>query len=170
MELKGTNFTIRPWRPGDVTSLVKHANNPNVSACLFDRFPSPYTMDDALTWVDFIVDKEPVTYFVIAVDDEVVGGIGLDFRQDVYRKAPLLGYWLSEEYWGSGIMTEAVQLVVGYAFANFDIVKLQAGVFSNNPKSMRVLEKAGFVREGILRSTIFKNGVVLDEVVYGLVK
>jgi len=65
-------------------------------------------------------------------------------------------------------MPEAVKLVVDYAFASFDIHRLHAGVFGNNPRSMRVLEKAGFVKEGVLKNAIVKNGIVLDEHVYGL--
>jgi len=67
-------------------------------------------------------------------------------------------------------MTEAVKLMTSYAFTNLDIVRLQAGILSNNPASMRVLEKAGFIKEGILRNGIVKNGVVLDEHVYGMLK
>ena len=108
--------------------------------------------------------------FVIDVNGELAGVAGIDFREDIYRKAPLLGYWLREDYWGKGIMTEAVKLVTAYAFTNFDIVRLQAGVLGNNSRSMRVLEKAGFIKEGILKNNIIKNGAVLDEHIYGLVK
>lgn len=166
MELKGQGFTLRGWRPEDVVPLQKHADNPNISAFLLDRFPSPYTMDDAITWVGMMQDQHPLVNFVIAVADELAGGIGLEMRDDVYSKTALLGYWLGEEYWGRGIMTEAVKLVTSYAFANLDLLRLQAGIFSNNPRSMRVLENAGYVKEGILKNSVIKRGVVLDEHVY----
>jgi RimJ/RimL family protein N-acetyltransferase len=115
-------------------------------------------------------NQDPTVIFSIVVDGKVVGGIGLELRNDVYSKAPLIGYWLGEEYWGRGIMPEAVKLVTKYAFDALDIVRLQAGIFSNNPRSMRVLEKAGFTMEGILKSSIIKKGVILDEHIYALVK
>lgn len=170
MEIKGQGFTLRGWRPDDAESLQKHADNPNIYNFLLDRFPHPYAMDAAVNWVTMMLHQDPFVNFVIAVDDKAVGVIGLEMRDDVYRKAPLLGYWLGEEFWGRGIMTQAVKLVTEYAFANLDIVRIQAGVLSNNPRSMRVLEKAGFAFEGILKKGIFKNGVVLDEWIYGMVR
>ncbi|MDD4255705.1 MAG: GNAT family protein [Methanofollis sp.] len=76
-----------------------------------------------------------------------------------------MGYWLSEKYWGRGIATDAVRATVSRAFDLYPIVRLQAGVFENNPASMRVLEKCGFMREAIM-----KDGVVMDEYLYALVK
>ena len=170
MELKGTGFTLRGFCLDDTTALQKHADNINISRYLFDRFPSPYTMADAEAFVSRKLNQEPLNNFVIDINNELAGVIGVDRREDIYRKAPLLGYWLAEEYWGRGIMTEAITLVAAYAFANLDIVRLQSGVLSNNPASARVLEKAGFVREGFLRSNIIKSGVVMDELIYGMVK
>ena len=170
MELKGNGFIIRGWKKGDEISLQKNANNPKVSACLMDRFPSPYTMADAIFWVNNLANQSPLVNLAITINDEVVGGIGLEPRQDVYRKTALLGYWLSEELWGSGIMPEAVKLVTNYAFIQLDFIRIQASVYSKNPASMRVLEKAGFVKEGIMKNAVIKNGVVMDEHLYAILK
>jgi RimJ/RimL family protein N-acetyltransferase len=170
MELKGTNFSLREWRTSDTELLQKHANNPNVYNFLKDRFPHPYTMADAVSWVNMMLRQTPIVTFVIAVDDKLAGVIGLEMRDDIYRKAPLLGYWLGEEFWGRSIATEAVKLLTNYAFSTLDIVRIQAGVLGNNARSMRVLEKAGYVKEGVLKNNIFKDGLVLDEWVYGTVK
>jgi ribosomal-protein-alanine N-acetyltransferase len=170
MELKGNGFVIRGWKKGDEISLQKHADNPNVSGNLMDRFPSPYTMEDAVNWVNNLAEQDPLINFAIAVDDKVVGGIGLEPRDDVYHKTILLGYWLGEEFWGKGIMTEAVKLVTGYAFQHLDILRIQAGVLSKNPASMRVLEKAGYQKEGISRNAIIKDGEVMDEHIYAILK
>ena len=170
MGLEGPGFTLREWRLSDAASLQKHADNKNISGFLLDRFPSPYTLEAATGWVSSKLGEYPITNFAIDIDGEVVGVIGLDFRSDVYRKAPLLGYWIGEAYWGRGIMTEAIKLVSNYALYNLDIVRIQAGVLSNNPRSMRALEKAGYVKEGILRNNVIKNGVILDEHIYAVIK
>jgi RimJ/RimL family protein N-acetyltransferase len=170
MEIKGTNFTLRGWKTKDAVPLQKHADNTNISDFLLDRFPSPYTMDDAVNWVSTMQRQNPLTNFVIAVNDELVGVIGLELRHDVYRKSPLLGYWISEAWWGRGIMTEAVKLVSQYAFTHLDVIRIQAGILANNPKSMRVMEKAGFTKEGILKNSIIKKGVILDEHIYAFLK
>ena len=170
MELQGQGFKLRGWQMDDVESLQKHADNPNIFSFLFDRFPHPYTTEAAVEWITSKLIQEPVLNFAIDVDGQVVGVIGLDMRPDIYRKAPLLGYWLSETLWGRGIMTKAIQLMIAYAFTNLDVVRIQAGVLSNNPRSMRVLEKSGFTKEGVLKNNLIKNGVILDEHIYGMVK
>lgn len=95
-----------------------------------------------------------------------VGGIAVTLLDDVYRRTAEVGYWLGEPFWGKGIVTDAVSVIVPVAFERFNIVRLQAGVFGNNPGSMRVLQKCGFVREAVLRNAITKNGVVMDEVMH----
>jgi ribosomal-protein-alanine N-acetyltransferase len=170
MELQGNGFIIRGWKKGDEISLQKNADNPNVSRFLMDRFPSPYTMEAAVNWVNNLLEQDPLINFAITIDDQVIGGIGLEMRQDVYRKTALLGYWLSEELWGKGIITEAVKLITQYAFEHLDIIRLQAGVLEKNPASMRVLEKAGYIKEGVLRNAAIKQGEIMDEHVYAILK
>lgn len=102
----------------------------------------------------------------IEVDGQAVGGIAVTLLDDVYHRTAEIGYWLGEPFWGRGIVTDAVAAVVPVAFVRFPIVRLQAGVFANNPASMRVLEKCGFVREAVLHNAITKNGVLMDEVMH----
>ncbi|GAA4329454.1 GNAT family N-acetyltransferase [Mucilaginibacter gynuensis] len=166
MIFTGTNFILRRWQTDDAVALQKHADNPNISGCLLDRFPYPYSLTDAVTFIGLKKDETPITNFPIVVDGEVAGVIGLDFRQDVYRKTPLLGYWLAEQHWGKGIMPEAVKLITGYAFQNLDIINILAFVLGGNPKSMRVLEKAGYKKQGVINQSVIKNNVVMDEHVY----
>jgi ribosomal-protein-alanine N-acetyltransferase len=170
MELHGTGFKLRGWKREDAAAIQKHADNPNVYSFLMDRFPHPYTIEVAEQWVNIMLLLEPNYNFVIEVEGDAVGVIGLEMRDDIYRKSPLIGYWISETLWGRGIMTSAIKLITAFAFDNLDIIRIQAGVLGNNPRSMRTLEKAGFVKEGILKNSMVKNGVILDEHVYGLVK
>jgi len=166
MELTAETFILRNWLLTDAESLQHHANNPKVAGCLLDRFPNPYTMKDAVDWVTFNQDQNPVVNFAIAVDNSVVGGIGLEFRADIYRKTPLLGYWLSESYWDRGIMTEAVKLITQYAFEQLDVICIQANPLSKNTKSVRVLEKAGYQQQGIIKQSVIKDGEVMDEYIF----
>lgn len=170
MEINGDGFILRELRLADAESLQKHADNVAVFNCLIDRFPSPYTLNDAIDFIKLSMTDEVQTKFAIVINGEVSGIIGIDIRGDIYRKSALIGYWLGEEYWGKGIMPKAVKLVVNYAFANLDIVRLQAGVLGNNPRSMRVLEKTGFTKEAICKNAVVKNDVVLDEHLYALLK
>lgn len=158
------NFTLRKWRVGDEASLAALANNHKIWINLKDVFPHPYTLADAYEWVNF-AQKEAQNY-AIEYDGKAVGGIGLLFKDDIYRKNAEIGYWLGEPYWGLGIVTEAINQVVQNAFAQYEINRIYAGVFEYNPASMRVLEKAGFEKEAILKKSLIKDGKLYDEHIY----
>ncbi len=171
MEMQGNGFCLRPWRYGDEPSLVRYANNRRIWLNLTDQFPHPYTAAHGRRWIG-LCQEEPrrSTMFAIEVEGAAAGGIGFEACTGVHRRTALIGYWLGEPFWGRGIATEAVRLVSAYAFDRFDLVRLQAEVFEWNAASARVLEKAGYTLEGRLRRHCVKNGHVVDELVYGLVK
>jgi RimJ/RimL family protein N-acetyltransferase len=81
-----------------------------------------------------------------------------------------MGYWLAEPYWGKGIMTETVARFTDYAFAQFRLVRIYAEPYAHNSASCRVLEKAGYVLEGRLRSSAIKDGRILDQFLYAQVR
>jgi RimJ/RimL family protein N-acetyltransferase len=170
MELKLKTCVIRPWRPGDEESLVVHANNYNIWRNVRDRFPHPYTLEDAREWIRLAGEESPQTNFAIVVDGKAAGGIGLVLKDDIYRCTAEIGYWLSEAYWGRGIVTEAVRALTRWGFENFDLSRIYAGVLEWNPASMRVLEKAGYRFEGRLRKAVVKENQVMDEFIYAIVR
>lgn len=158
---------LRVWSPDDLPSLVRYADNPRIAAGLRDGFPSPYTAADAERFLAMAASPASRNLLLaIDVDGEACGGIGIHPLDDVYRRTAEIGYWLAEPYWGRGIATAAVRALVPLAFERYDLARIQAGIFSNNPASMRVLEKCGFVREAVHRNAVTKNGVTLDEVMY----
>ena len=161
---------VRSWEAADVPSLVQHATNRKIWLNLRDRFPHPYTKADGQKFIRASRDMHPETFFAIAVDSRAVGGIGFVLQSDVDRMSAEVGYWLGEPFWGRGIATEAVRAVSQYAFESFDLCRLEAGVFEWNPASMRVLEKAGYSREGRTRLSVTKDGRTGDHVLYGLVR
>ena len=157
---------LRPWEQTDAVSLAYYANNPRIAATLRDIFPYPYTLNDANRFIAMASCSSSGLIFAIEVESVAVGGIGITLLGDVYKKTAEIGYWLAEPFWGRGICTGAVSALVPVVFERLDIVRLQAGVFANNPASMRVLEKCGFIREAVLRNAITKNGVIMDEVMH----
>lgn len=169
MELTGTRVTLRPWRSSDAPSLAKHANNPSVARQLRDRFPHPYTIADARQFIQMALGARPTTMFAMVVDAEAVGGIGFFPGADVERFSAEIGYWLSESYWGRGITAEAIALMSTYAFDVCNMLRLFALPFADNTQSLRVLEKAGYTREAILRASSVKYGRIRDQALYALV-
>jgi [ribosomal protein S5]-alanine N-acetyltransferase len=170
MKIICSQFTIRELRQGDERSMAAYANNFNVFVNLRDHFPFPYSIDNAIEFVNMNRGIDPPENFCIDYKNECIGIVGFLRLSDVYRKSAEIGYWLGEPFWGKGIMTEAVKKISLWLFDNYDIVRLQAGIFEWNKGSMRVLEKAGFKFEGISEKAILKNGKLIDEYRYGLVK
>jgi RimJ/RimL family protein N-acetyltransferase len=154
---------------GDAKALVRHANNPNVARQLRDRFPHPYTLGDARTFIESVLPLKPVTNFAIEVAAEAVGGIGFSPGADVERYSAEIGYWLGEAHWGRGIVAEAVRLVSEYAFRDCRMLRLFALPFADNAQSIRVLEKAGYACEGIMRASAVKFGRPRDQALYARV-
>jgi len=163
-------YRLRPWQSGDASSLVKHANNHRVARNLRDAFPYPYTLRDAQHWLECAVENREDLILAVEVNGEAAGGIGIHHMKDVYRYNGEIGYWLSEYYWGKGIMTDAVGALVEYAFSHTRWVRIFATIFENNQASMKVLEKNGFELEAIHKRTVMKEGVMMDEYLYALLK
>ena len=170
MQLVLERCTVPPWRLDDAESLAKHANNRKVWLALRDLFPHPYTADDANKFLQNATIAQPTTNFCIEVDSAAAGGIGVRLGHDVHRHTAELGYWLGEELWGRGIVTEAVAAFSDFCFQNFRLRRVYAEPFGNNPASARVLEKAGFVFEGRLRNNVVKDGELLDSLLYAKTK
>jgi ribosomal-protein-alanine N-acetyltransferase len=87
---------------------------------------------------------------------------------DVYRLNAEIGYWLGEEDWGKGIMTNVIRLITEYIFINFDIKRIYAMPFATSIGSVKVLEKAGFIKETTNHKGVIKNGKVLDYYIYSI--
>jgi RimJ/RimL family protein N-acetyltransferase len=168
--LTGNHIHLRPWKRGDEDDLVKHANNQNIASYLTDAFPHPYTLQDAVSFFDKVIDQRPIQVFAIGYQQEAIGAIGVFPQAGIHRKSAEIGYWLSELYWGRGFVSESISLMVPYAFATWDLNRLFARPFSNNPGSKKALEKSGFHLEAILQKSIIKNNKVLDECIYSLIK
>lgn len=166
MRIRTPTALLRDWAPADAGSLVRHADNPLIAAMMRDAFPSPYTVEDARRFIALATSPGPRLFLAIEVEGEACGGIGISLLEDVHRRTAEIGYWLSEQYWGRGIISDAVRAMVPVAFERFDIIRLQAGIFATNPASMRVLEGCGFAREAVHKNAVSKNGETLDEVVY----
>lgn len=164
------DLTVRDIRIEDAASIARYADNPRVAAYLRDVFPHPYALADAEGFLEQMIQQEPRTVFAIVTEGEAIGIIGLTLGEDVHRFTAELGYGLGEPFWGRGIMTDAVQVVTEYGFSELGLFRIHAGVYAGNVGSARVLEKAEFAYEGRLRANVFKNGQVLDQLLYARVR
>ncbi len=166
MVLKTEQAVIRPWRSGDEASLVRHLDDYEVWRNLRDLIPHPYTPADAREWVGSTVGHDPVLHFAIEIDGAAAGGIGLIQVEDFDRREAEVGYWLGRTFWGRGIMTDVVRAVADYAYTTLGMTRLFACIFGDNTASRRVLEKAGFHLEGVVKEAVIKEGQLRDQFLY----
>jgi ribosomal-protein-alanine N-acetyltransferase len=171
LELRSGPIVIREWRESDAGPLVVQANDRRVWLGLRDAFPHPYKIDDAHRFIGTAQGMSPRTFFAIEVDSAIAGGIGYVLHGDVERISAEVGYWLGHQYWGRGIATVAVRLVTRHAFAAHpELRRLYAMPYARNAASARVLEKAGYRREATLRQAVIKDGEVLDQWIYAVLR
>ena len=166
----GDNYCLRSFLYGDALSLAKHGDNKEIAKNLRDSFPNPYTLEHARVWIQYVKEYESKTRFVIAHCDEAVGEIGFVSQADVHRFSAEIGYWLSQEHWGKGVMSKAVSLISQYAFEQCELVRLFADVVEHNQGSCKVLEKCGYKLEGVFQKHIFKGDQFYDQYIYALIR
>ena len=165
--------SLVPFAPGRAPTLNHFIVTPTTAT-----FPSTFAIDfhfrtemeHATTFLGWIGKQPAATVWAIEVEGEAAGGIGIELHTDVERVSAEIGYWLGERYWRRGIATEALQAVTAEAFKQFEITRLYAVPFADHVASVRVLEKAGYVKEGHLRQSAIKDGKVRDQCLYASYK
>ena len=166
------DIRLRPWRGEDEEFLTRYANDKEIARWLRDVFPYPYTQENARGFVAYClaVDQERELLRVIEADGQAVGSISLTRGRDVECRSAELGYWLGRAFYGKGIMTEAVRQMCLLGLERWNIVRIFAQPYAQNLASCRVLEKAGFSREGLLHQSIWKWGQLQDSCIYALLR
>ncbi|GAB3251710.1 GNAT family N-acetyltransferase [Larkinella harenae] len=162
-------ITLAPPVLDDARSIVQLANNYAIWRNLRDGMPHPYTLNNAIQFIESVSQGAHGLVFGIYVDEQIAGISGIVPQTDIHRLSGEIGYWLGEPYWGRGIATIAIRHLIRYAFANTELIRLFAGVMPHNKASMRVLEKNGFGLDIIQRAAVYKEGKVLDEYRYSLI-
>jgi len=165
MEIRDGDLVLRPWNERDVPALIELCNDPTISRWL-PAMPSPYTEDDARAFVRGDVLPE-VDHLAIALDGAVVGAIGITINTTSRRG--IVGYWMGAPTRGRGVCTRALRLLSGWAFQELELGRLELVTDTANLASQRVAEKAGFRREGTLRSYLLdRDGSLRDAVMFSL--
>ncbi|GLT95233.1 hypothetical protein SLE2022_129270 [Rubroshorea leprosula] len=160
-------ITLRPFKISDVDDFIGWAGDDNVTRyCRWNTFTS---RDEATGFLKEMIESHP-WYRAICIRDLPIGsiyvmpGVGKDQRRGE------IGYALNAKYWGKGIATEAVKMAVSCAFKELKCLSRVEGlVFAENKASQRVLEKAGFVKEGLLRKYFCVKGKNIDIIVYSII-
>ena len=163
-------YILRRWRAEDAASLAKHISNKNIWDNCRDGLPYPYTLQDANTFITHVAQNKSNSEYCIEIDGEAVGNIGFVRGNDVERFSAEIGYWIAEQYWNKGFMSDAVKYAIDHFLSTTDVVRIYATVYTSNKASARILEKAGFMMKCILTKAAFKNGQFTDVFYFEKVK
>jgi len=166
-----TEVALRLFKKDDAADLTAAINNKKVIDNLRE-IPFPYTERDANEFIEAVLaaDKETHYVFAITYGGKVIGCISALRMDNVHRQTAELGYYVAEPYWNRGIATGAVQKMCACIFDNTDIIRIFAAPYGYNDASCRVLEKAGFLFEGVMRRNAVKNGKVIDMKLYAIIQ
>jgi ribosomal-protein-alanine N-acetyltransferase len=157
---------LRPWRPSDAPIITPLIGEKEVWLNLSDRVPHPYELKHAEEFIGRHSKLDPPTNVAITLNDAPIGGIGIFPGEGISRVSAEMGYWIGKPYWGRGIVSAALPAMTKYAAETFDYTRIFALVFTRNAASARLLEKAGYVREGHTLRSVIKDGVIEDEFLY----
>lgn len=163
---------IRRYRASDADAIVQGANTHLVSQYMSDAFPSPYTLESAERWIKIASEEGALEFAICTLDSNtVIGGCGFQHLKGVESRTKVLGYWLSPDYWGQGIMTEAIAGLSRWVFEQVPtLLRLHASVIEENEGSMKVLKRAGYEYEGTKRMAVYKDGKISNIVMFGFTR
>ena len=174
MRIVTERLILRPPTLKDAEDIAASANNLDVTRYLA-VVPYPYSVKDAR---DFIrrrrkkANRNPYNFGItLKQSGKIVGMIGFTGLDKFSGKADV-GYWLGKKYWRQGIVTEAMEAIVKFAFRKLKLVRLQAEVYVENKASANLLKKLGFKKEGLKRkgARAKSTGKWHDTYVYGLLR
>ena len=169
VELQTERLLLRAFKLEDVDDVFDYASDPEWARYL-DRVPQPFTRKAAEERVarGVLESWESHPTWAIVLDRKVIGGVVLMI--DLQNEIGELGYELSREHWGKGLMTEASREVIDWGFEERRLAKIFAQADARNKRSLSVMEKLGMTREGVLRSHGKGRGERIDEVYYGILR
>jgi RimJ/RimL family protein N-acetyltransferase len=156
-------FIIRMWQKGDEPFLAHQANNINIWRCLDDSFPSPYTYDDAVVFVDDNLKLDKQINFAIVVDDDPIGNVNITY---IKGNKTEINIWISEEYWGQGIATKIISWTIKRCFLDINVNTITALVFSNNEAAKKIFINNGFTLDKVKKNAICKEGYLFDKLIF----
>lgn len=165
--LQTPRLLLRPFEETDLNGVFKGLSHPQV----IQYYGVSYsTLEETTKQMEFFRDLEINNtgkwWAVCSADNTIFyGGCGLNNMSIQHRKAEI-GYWLLPEFWGMGIIPEALSLIIEYGFSEFQLHRIEAVVETGNDNSKRIMTKTGFQHEGTMRECEYKNGKYISLEMY----
>ena len=171
--ISSDDITLRPVQGTDAPAVQRLAAHPDVAQST-GSLPHPYPAGEGERWVRKVNqqwrDGHVATFAITQGCDDMLIGV-IDLRRTEFRHVVEVGFWLGQPYWGQGLCTKALRLMVDFAFSHDpELMRIFAISFPENPASERVQIKAGFTREGLLRHGLARLDQPRDAVLCAIVR
>jgi RimJ/RimL family protein N-acetyltransferase len=163
---------LRAFEKEDLDAVVRWVNTEAVTQYLSDSLIYPISRADEMKWLESIAvtNHREKVFAIVTTENELIGSVGLHNINWVERKAEL-GIMIGEpRYWGKGYGSDAVRRILRIAFEKMNINRVYLRVFENNPRAIRVYEKCGFQKEGLLRQDHYSGHSYSNTFLMGLLK
>jgi RimJ/RimL family protein N-acetyltransferase len=164
---------LRPLEPADAEPLAAVCDDEEVARGV-DDIDLPYTPDKALAWIErgiaYTFEGRGVAFAITLRDSGRLIGDTVIWQIQREHQRGDIGIVLARDHWGQGYGTEALRAVIDFAFNGLDLHRVDGGCLSWNTASARMMEKCGFVREGLRRRREWRSDHFEDETVFGLLR
>ena len=168
--LVGTRIYLRPLEEEDLERCLGWINDPDVIATLGKRFPTGRAMEKEWINSQYKTEADLSLAIVLTEADQHIGNCGFNDIDYANRNA-VFGILIGEkDQWGKGYASEAAQLLLHYGFNELNLHRISLEVYSHNKRAQRTYEKAGFLHEGTMRESYFRDGVYHDTLVMAVLK
>lgn len=168
-DLKPSEQTIvlKTFTSADLDDFMEWATDNEVTKYMM--WNSYTSRNEAEIFFKNVIEKHP-WFKTICIGEKVIGSITLDKGKGIHGCKAELGYVIARKYWGNGFATQAIKLAIQTGFEDLDVERIEAFVDPVNIGSQRVLEKNGFVKEGLLKNCVIQKGNVKDRFIYACFK
>lgn len=156
-------ISLRPLCSTDLEDFLIWAGDDEVTKTV--TWNSYKTKEQALEFLNKVAEPHP-WFKAICLNDRPIGSISLNKGVEIYSCKAVMGYVLAKDFWGRGFTTQAVEETKRTCFTDLNISRIEAFVDPENIASQRVLEKTGFIREGLMRKCIIIKGNLRDRYIY----
>ncbi len=165
--LIGQGLTLQTLTRTDITSpYIDWMNDPEIVSYTEQRF-NPVTADTTILYINQMAKSSADLFYGIYQDGMHVGTIKLGAINSNHKTADLSYIIGAKQHWGKGIASLAILAMTEIGFSQLNLVKICAGIYANNIGSLRVLEKNGFVLEGVRKAQISYEDQRVDGLLYG---
>lgn len=163
-------ITLERWKAEDYRAFYTASNEEELHGNMSPSFPKSPGECKRLVH-QFAASRDQTEYVrAVKIDGRIVGCVAAFFDTDMYANNAEIAYWLNSKYRGKGIMTRVIKMVAETLFLEYGMHRIWARPFEQNRASRKVLEKSGFVYEGTLRESVYKDGHFLNAAMYALIK